>query len=327
MTGRSLLMALIMLLVFLCPGHSWARQVIKLAVVTKPGSAQNICADKFRKLLESRSGYKVKLYQGSSLGTEKDILKKIQANDMQMGVITSAVFDAFLPDVRVLDYPFLFENYNQADRVLDGAPGQELLRRLEKAGFKGLAYSENGFRDLTNDRRPVHKVEDLTGLKVRVMESALHRELWKMLGADPVSLGWPDVVTALKQKSIDGQENPLSIIWRYQLYRNQRYLSLTRHVYSLHLNVANLGWFNSLPDTDQKLIRQCMHEAAFYQKQWNRRNTAFFLDRLKKSGMVIDESPDLTSFRNRVSDIQSLRLFQDPDTQELLKQFLAALKQ
>jgi tripartite ATP-independent transporter DctP family solute receptor len=326
MTGRNSLAALTMLIVFLCSGYSWAGQVIKLAVITKPGSAQNVCADKFRKLLESRSHYKVRLYQGSALGTETDILRKIQANDIQMGVITSAVFDAFLPDVRVLDYPFLFADYDQADRVLDGAPGQELLRRLEKAGFKGLAYSENGFRDLTNDRRPVHKVEDLAGLKIRVMESALHRELWKMLGAEPVSLGWPDVVTALRQKSIDGQENPLSVIWSYKLYRNQKYLSLTRHVYSPHLNVANIGWFNSLPDTDQKLIRQCMQDAASYQKQWNRRNMAFFLDRLKKSGMVIDESPEVTSFRNRVANIQSLPLYQDQDTQALLKQFLAAVK-
>jgi TRAP-type C4-dicarboxylate transport system substrate-binding protein len=90
--------------------------------------------------------------------------------------------------------------------------------------------------------------------------------------------------------------------------------------------VANIGWFNSLPDTDQKLIRQCMQDAASYQKQWNRRNMAFFLDRLKKSGMVIDESPEVTSFRNRVANIQSLPSFQDQDMQALLKQFLAAVK-
>ncbi|MFH1079896.1 MAG: TRAP transporter substrate-binding protein DctP [Pseudomonadota bacterium] len=319
------LMVLTILLVFLCAGHSWAGQVIKLAVVTKPGSAQNICADKFRKLLERRSGYKVKMYQGSSLGTETDILKKIQANDIQMGVITSAVFDDFLPDVRVLDYPFLFGSYDQADQVLDGAPGQELLLRLEKAGFKGLAYSENGFRDLTNDRRPVHKVEDVAGLKIRVMESTLHRELWKILGADPVSMGWPDVVTAINQKTIDGQENPLSIIWSYKLYTKQKYLSLTRHVYSPHLNVANLKWFNDLLEPDQKLIRLCMQEAARYQKQWNRKNTAFFLARLKKNGMIVDDSPDVASFRKRVANIQALSLFQDSGTQELLKQFLAAV--
>jgi tripartite ATP-independent transporter DctP family solute receptor len=309
-----------------CAGHARADQIIKMAVITKPGAAHNICAEKFRKLLEDRSKYKVKLYQGSALGTETDILRKIHVNDIQMGVITSAVFEAFLPDVRVLDYPFLFATYEQADRALDGAPGRELLRRLEKTGFKGLAYSENGFRDLTNGLRPVHRAEDAAGLKLRVMESVLHKELWKRLGADPVPMGWPGVVTALRRGTIDGQENPLSIIWSYKLFKYQKYLSLTRHIYSPHIDVANLKWFNGLSEPDQRLIRQCMQEAASYQKQWNRRNESFFLARLKKNGMIVDEAPDAASFRSRVADIHSLPLFQDRDTQELLKQFLAAAK-
>jgi tripartite ATP-independent transporter DctP family solute receptor len=326
MRVRDFIKIVFFLTAFLCAGYAWAGQTIKLAVVTKPGSAQNVCAEKFKKLLESRSGHKVRLYQGAALGRETDLLGKIQANDIQMGVITSAVFDTLVPDVRVLDYPFLFGTYDQADRALDGAPGQELLRRLEKAGFKGLAYAENGFRDLTNSRRPVHRVEDVAGLKLRVMESALHRELWKMLGADPVSIGWPDAVSAIRQKTIDGQENPLSVIWNYKLYKTQKHLSLTRHVYSPHISVANLEWFNGLSGADQKLIRQCMQEAASYQRQWNRRNMAFFLERLKKNGMIVDESPDVASFRNRLGDIRSLPLYQDPATQALLKQFLDAGK-
>jgi tripartite ATP-independent transporter DctP family solute receptor len=326
MKMRRGLPVLIILAVFLWVGQSWAGPVIKLAVVTKPGSAQNICADKFRKLLESRSAYKVRLYQGSALGTETEILKKIQANEIQMGVITSAPFDAFLPDVHVLDYPFLFENYTQVDRALDGAPGQELLKRLEKAGFKGLAYSENGFRELTNDRRAVHHADDIAGLKIRVMESALHRDLWKMLGADPVSMGWPAVTAALRQKDIDGQENPLSLIWSYKLYKSQKYLSLTRHVYSPHIDVANLKWFQGLSEVDQQLIRQCMQEAAAYQKQWNRRNMADFMARLKKAGMVINEMPDRASFRKRAAGIQNMAAFRDPGTQDLLKRFQDAIK-
>jgi tripartite ATP-independent transporter DctP family solute receptor len=323
---RKFTMVVFLATAFFCAGHAWAGQTIKLAVVTKPGSAQNVCADRFKKLLESRSSYKVMLHQGSSLGTETDILRKIKDGDIQMGVITSAVFEAFLPDVRVLDYPFLFRTYEQVDRVLDGEPGQELLRRLEKTGFKGLAYAENGFRDLTNSRRPVHRVEDVAGLRLRVMESALHRELWKMLGADPVSMGWPDVVSALHRKTIDGQENPLSLIWNYKLYNTQKYLSLTRHVYSPHINVANLKWFNGLPEADMKLIRQCMQEAATYQRQWNRKNMAFFLERVKKAGMIVEESPDVASFRNRLAGVQTLPMFQDQATQELLRQFLAAVK-
>jgi len=203
MKTRQVLLFFVFLTVFFFGmGHVWAEEIIKLAVGTIPGKAQNICADEFRKLLENRSNYKVRPYQGSSLGTETDILKKIRADEVQMGVITSAPFDAFLPDVHVLDYPFLFANYDQVDMLLNGVHGQELLKRLEKAGFKGLAYAENGFRNLTNNRRSVHRVEDVAGLKIRVMESAVHRELWKMLGAIPVSIGWPGVVTALKEKSV-----------------------------------------------------------------------------------------------------------------------------
>jgi tripartite ATP-independent transporter DctP family solute receptor len=327
MAIRNFMAVVFFLSVFLCAGRSWAEPIIKLAVITKPGSAQNVCADQFKKLLEARSAFKVRLYQGSSLGSETDILGKIQANDIQMGVITSAVFEAFLPDVRVLDYPFLFRTDEQADRALDGAPGRELLRRLEKAGFKGLAYSENGFRNLTNSRRPVRRVEDVVGLQIRVMESALHIELWKRLGASPVSMGWPDAVAAINQKTIDGQENPLSVIWSYRLYKTQKYLSLTRHVYSPHINVANLQWFNGLSQADQTLIRQCMQEAASHQKQWNRKNMAFFLERLKKNGMIVDASPDAASFRSRLGDMRSLPLYQDHSTQELLKLFLDAVKE
>lgn len=327
MKFRIFITVVFFLSVFLCAGRSWAGPIIRLAVITKPGSAQNVCAGQFKKLLEARSAFKVRLSEGSLPGTETDILGKIQANEIQMGVITSAAFDAFLPDVRVLDYPFLFGTYDQADRVLDGGPGQELLLRLEKASFKGLAYSENGFRHLTNSRRPVHRVEDVAGLKLRVMESALHRELWKMLGVDPVSIGWPGAVSAIRNKTIDGQENPLSVIWGYRLYKTQKYLSLTGHVYSPHINVANLQWFNGLSQADQKLIRQCMQEAASHQKQWNRKNTAFFLERLKKNGMIVDESPDAASFSDRLGDIRSLPLYQDPATQALLKQFLDAAKE
>ncbi len=323
---QGLLFFVFLTVFFFGMGHAWAGEIIKLAVETKPGSAQNICADEFRKLLESRSNYKVRLYQGTSLGTETDILKKIQADEVQMGVITSAPFDAFLPDVHVLDYPFLFANYDQVDLVLDGAPGQELLKRLEKAGFKGLAYAENGFRNLTNNQRSVHRVEDVAGLKIRVMESAVHSELWKMLGAVPVSMGWPGVVTALKEKSVDGQENPLSVVWSYKLYESQKYLSLTKHVYSPHIAVANLKWFEGIPEADRKLIRQCMQEAALYQRHWNRKNMADFLENLKRNGMIINETPDVTSFRNQVADIQNHALFQCPGTQELLKQFMEAVK-
>lgn len=300
-----------------------AKEIIKLGLVTIPGSAQNICAEKFKELLESRSNYEVKIFHSATLGTETEILQQIQMNSVQMGIITDGPFDVFVPEARVIGYPFLFPNYQQVDKVLDGAPGKELLTRLEKAGFKGLAFSENGFRNLTNNKRPVHTVGDVAGLKIRVMESVLHKELWRLLGANPTPMGWP-IFTELQQGTIDAQENPLSVITNYRLAEVQKYLTLTGHVYSSHIDVANLKWFQGLPPADQELMRKCMVEAAQYQRNWNRTNEAGFLAKLKEAGMTVDEHPDLVSFRAKVAPIQQLDIFQGQQVQDLLRMFLKA---
>jgi tripartite ATP-independent transporter DctP family solute receptor len=305
-------------------GIAWSQE-ITLGVVTKPGAAQNVCAEKFKELIEARSTYKVTIYDSGSLGTEVEILKKIQAGDVNMGVITSGPFDRFVPEVRVIDYPYLFKNYEEVDRVLEGPLGQKLLRTLEKSGFKGLAFSENGFRHLTNSKRPIHKVEDVAGLRIRVMESALHKELWRLFGADPVPIGdLKKLVADLQSREVDGQENPLSAIWLDDFYKGQTYLSLTGHVYSSHIGVAGLKWFRDLSKKNQKLVAQCMKEAGRYQRHWSRDNQAGFLDKIKAAGMIVDEKPDIASFRKRASLIQGLEIFKVKEVRKLLEEFLKA---
>ncbi len=161
---------------------------IKLAVVTKPGSAQNIVAGKFKELIEKRShgDIRVKIFHSASLGNETEILQQVQMNSIQMAIITGGPFDTFDPMARVINYPFLFKNYEAVDRILDGPLGAELLKHLESSGFKGLCFSENGFRNLTNSKRPVKSVDDLKGLKIRVMNSAIHKAIWQSLGANPL---------------------------------------------------------------------------------------------------------------------------------------------
>lgn len=304
--------------------HLWAGGVIKLGVVTKPGSAQNVCAEKFKELVEARSDYEVKIFHSASLGTETEILQQIQMNSVQMGVITSGPFDVFVPEARVIDYPFLFATSREADAVLDGPAGQALLKALERARFKGLAFSENGFRHLTNNVRPVHGVDDVKGLKIRVMESILHKELWRVLGANPTPMGWP-IYTELQQGTIDAQENPLWVIWNYKLYEVQKYMTLTGHVYSAHIDVANLEWFNALPAQDQDMIAQAMKDAAVFQRQWNRDNEADFLAKIKAAGMTVDEAPDLASFRAKAAALKDLDIYKDPKVQDMLQLFLDAV--
>jgi tripartite ATP-independent transporter DctP family solute receptor len=314
-------------LLVLFSGPARAVTTIRLGIVTTPGTAQHVTAARFKELLEERThgGLRVQILHSGSLGSETEILQQIQLGAVEMGIITLGPFDVFVPEVKVVNFPFLFRDYAQVDEVLDGPIGRDILASLERAGFKGLAFSENGFRNLTNDTRAVHRVEDVRGLKVRVMESELHKELWRALGANPTPMAWP-IYTELQQGAIDGQENPLSILWTYKLYEVQKYLTLTSHVYSAHIDVANLAWFNALSPDLQALIQQCMREAAVFQRAWNRRNVADFLAKLKAAGMEVDEHPDLAGFKAKAERLKDLPVYSSPPVQALLERILAATR-
>ena len=301
---------------------------IKLAVVTKPGSAQNVAAEKFKELIEARSGdeIQVTLYHSGSLGTETEILQQLQLASLHMAIITAGPLDAFYPEIRVISYPFLFTSHARADAVLDGPTGRKILEGLARVGFKGLHFSENGFRHITNSRRPVHTADDVRGLKIRVMESALDIELWRRLGANPTPMGWP-IYTELQQGAIDAQENPISIAAVYKLQEVQKYLTLTGHIYSAHVDLANLAWFEGLTPDRQELVQTCMAEAAVYQRAWSRARDAEFLAELKAGDMEVDENPDIASFRAKVEGFADLPLFNAPEVNALLQEVLAAARE
>ncbi len=323
---RSAIGWLIVLTLLVSPLAAQALE-IKLGVVTKPGSAQNIVAEKFKELVAARSKGRinVKIYHSASLGNETEILQQIQLNTIQMGIITDAPFDTINPITRVISYPFLFKDNAQADEILDGPLGQEILTSLESQGFKGLCFSENGFRNLTNDRRAVRTPDDVQGLKVRVMASPLQKTIWQNLGANPTPMPWP-IYTELEQGVIDGQENPLWVIKEYKFYEIQKYMTLTRHVYSSHIDVASLDWWQTLTPADQTLIHETICEAARFQRQDNREKNEARLAFLKVKGMQIEESPDLEAFRAKFAALQSNPIYSDPAVKRLLLRILEATR-
>ncbi len=324
---KKCLLFLSLSLFFFFSNDTFAATTIKLAVVTKPGSAQNIAAEKFKAFIEERSkgAYKVKIYHSASLGNETEILQQIQMNTIQMGIITGGPFDTFNPISRVINYPFLFKDNAQADKILDGPLGQEILRSIESSGFKGLSYSENGFRNLTNNNAPVMSPDDIKGLKVRVMSSAIHQAIWNALGANPTPMPWP-IYTELEQGVIDGQENPLWVMEVYKFYEIQKHLSLTRHVYSYHIDVASLNWWGTLEVKDQDMIQQAMYDAAVFQRQDNRSKDAERLKMLKEKGMQVIENPDINAFRSKVADLKDMELYQDPEVKEMLLKIMKAVQ-
>jgi tripartite ATP-independent transporter DctP family solute receptor len=300
---------------------------IKLGVVTKPGSAQNIVADKFKELLETRSQGKlsVTIFHSASIGNETEILQQIQMNTIQIGIITGGPFDTFDPIVRVINYPFLFKDNQQADTVLDGPLGDEILASLESSGFKGLCFSENGFRNLTNNKRPVRSPRDIAGLKIRVMDSLLHKTIWQTLGANPTPMPWP-IYTELEQGVIDGQENPLWVMEVYKFYEIQKYMTLTRHVYSPHIDVASLVWWQGLSSDLQDLVRSAIREAAVYQRKNNREKDAARLALLKEKGMLVEEAPDIDALRAKTAGLKDMQIYSDPRVKSLLLRMLEATR-
>lgn len=308
-------------------GQKTVSEVIVLGIATKPGSAQYVAAEKFKELSEARSNGQifVRIADSGALGSETGILEKIRENEAQMGVITAAAFDSIAPETRVLGLPFLFNNYEEADAVLTGPAGDALLKSLGRADLVGLAFSENGFRNLTNNRRPVAAPACVSGLRVRVMESALQRALWEELGADPVEMPWP-ITQALANGTIDGQENPLWVIDLYGFDQYQKYLSLTRHVYSPHIAVASETWWEGLSADLKDVVASSMADAAMFQRTENRKAEAAHLKALKDRGMIVNEHPDREAFRERTRALAASPLLASPRVQARLNQVMEAVQ-
>lgn len=324
---KKILTFLLVATLFFFSNNALAATKIKLGVVTKPGSAQNIAAEKFKELIEQRSNgaLHVKVYHSASLGNETEILQQVQMNTIQMAIVTGGPFDTFAPITRVINYPFLFKDNAQADKILDGPLGGEILKSLESSGFKALSFSENGFRNLTNSKHPVKSPDDIKGLKVRVMASAIHKTIWNALGANPTPMPWP-IYTELEQGVIDGQENPLWVMEVYKFYEIQNYLSLTRHVYSYHIDVASLKWWKTLNKNNQDMVQKAMYDAAVFQRQENRSKDADRLKLLKEKGMQVVENPDIAAFRAKVADLKDMDLYKDPKVKGMLLRMMEAVK-
>lgn len=279
---------------------------IDLGIVTTPNSFHYKAAKKFKDIVEAKSNgdIQVNIHHSHSVGSETSILQQMQLNALQMGVITAGPIDKMVPSIKAIEFPFIFDSFKKADEILDGKIGQSILKDFTKANLVGYHFLENGFRNITNSKKPIHSAKDVQGLKIRVMNSQFQIEIWKAIGANPTPMPWP-IYTQLSQHVIDGQENPLAVIDQFKLYEVQKYLSLTRHVYSALVFVGSKTFYDSLPKKYQKLLFEATKEASLYERKLNRDKANFFLKDLKKHGMVIDEHPDLSSFKAKVKPLKA----------------------
>ncbi|MBK6613048.1 TRAP transporter substrate-binding protein [Ottowia sp.] len=258
------------------------------------GAAATAFADELARLTQGR--FTVKQFPASSLGGEREMIEGVQLGTQPLALVSTGALPNFVPQVAVLDLPFLFRNYAHAHAVLDGAIGQELLGRFPARGLVALAWGEGGFRHITNNKRPVAAPGDLRGLKIRTQENTMHIAAFKGMGAIPTPINWPETFVALQQGTVDGQDNPISVIEAAKLYEVQKHLSLTEHLYSPALFLASPAVLAKLPQADQDALRAAARVGAAAMRRRVARDERTGVANLRQRGMAVVESIDKAPF-------------------------------
>jgi TRAP-type transport system periplasmic protein len=241
--------------------------------------------------LAQKSGGKMKLqaFWGGALGGDLQATQSLRSGTQEMVVTSTSPLVGILPDLGVFDLPFLFANEKEADGILDGAFGKYISDKMPGVGLVNLSYWENGFRNLTNSRRPVEKVEDFSGLKVRVMQNNIFLDTFKTVGANATPMAFQEVFAALETKAIDAQENPFVTIDTSKFFEVQRFLSVTRHAYTPFMVLYSKTLFDRLSGDEQKALMDCAAEGQAEQRKVSRDLSNKALDNLKKQGMIVNE--------------------------------------
>jgi tripartite ATP-independent transporter DctP family solute receptor len=246
---------------------------------------------KMQEVLNARTGGKLKInaFWGGSAGGDLVAAQATRAGTQEIVCTSGSALAGFVKELGAFDLPFLFANEQEAYAVLDGPAGQYFNKKLEAAGLINLAYWENGFRNLTNSRHPIGKIEDFDGVKVRVMQNSIFLDTFKTLGANPTPMAFGEVFTSLETKTIDGQENPFSTIETAKFYEVQKYLSVTRHAYSPFFVLYSKKLWDQLSPQEQAALREAALAGQTVQRDASRAQDEKSLAQLKARGMVISE--------------------------------------
>lgn len=276
-----------------------AQQTVTLGHSLSAESHYGVGAEAFLTTLEELSGGAFTGEQSPAgvLGGERDMIEGLQIGSIDVVITSTGPLGNFVPEVYALDLPFLFRDYDHARRTLDGDIGQELLAKIDENNLVGLAWSENGFRHVTNSRRPVNGPADLEGLKLRTMENRVHMAAFQEMGASPTPMAFPELFTALQQGVVDGQENPVTVITATKFWEVQDYVSLTGHVYSPAVVLASPVLMDGLSDEEKGWFYEAARaSAAATRAEVNRLEDAG-VAMLRENGMEVITDIDKAPFR------------------------------
>ena len=286
------------------PAQEAAERTIRFGTTVQPGHPISQGAARFAEIVAARSGGKLmsREYAASVLGNEAQQISAMQGGVQEMMTPASTALVGLAKDFGLLDFPFTIANERQADALLDGPLGQALLAKLPEKGLVGLAFWENGFRQMTNSRRPIAVAEDLKGLKIRVQGNPVYLETFKAIGTNPVPMAFAELYGALETRAVDAQENPLANILASKLYEVQKYTSLSNHAYSTVVVLVGKKFWDRLMPAEQAMLREAAIEAGRFERAASRDYALKARAELEQKGMKINEVPaaELAKLRDTV---------------------------
>lgn len=271
------------------PAPKAASVVIKLAHENVPKHPMGVAFIKFKELVESRSKgeIKVDLYDSGKFGGGREIVEGLQSGMLQMGSSSTPNLQPFSNAFLLFDMPFLFPDYPSTDKITDGPLGKKMSGALEKHNVLGLGYIEIGFRNIYNNKRPVEKMEDMQGLKIRSTASKAHIATLKALGASPTPVAWGEVYTAMQQKTVDGIDIDLNLAWFNNFHEVQTQMTIVNSIYSPHLVMINKPFYDKLSADHKKIVDESFNEIKLFQRKLIRDNEKMIMDEYKKKGLKI----------------------------------------
>ena len=270
-------------------GSAQAQTVLKFGFGLNLQAHYGVGAVYMRDNIEQRTGgrYKIELFPNFALGGEREMTEGAQLGTIDLVTTSSGPVGNFVPDTLITDIPFLFRDYAHARSVLDGKIGQAILDKCTAKGLICLAWSENGFRHMTNSKREVAAPTDAKGLKIRTMENPVHMTAFRTIGVLPTPMAFPEVFGALQQGTVDGQENPIGVITSSKLFQVQKHLTLTGHLYSPAVTLMSPAAYNKMSEADRKTIRDLAREAAAISRKRVEQQEAEGIEMLRKEGMQV----------------------------------------
>lgn len=288
-------------------GPAIAEVKAKLGQAMPDSHPQSVAMKKFAELVNTYTNGNVKIqtYSSGVLGSDEKELQAVQAGTQEFYIGTLAPLSTRVKEVQVWDLPFMFQNEREVYALLDGPSSKKIFEKIEPSGLVGLTWTGMGFRNLSNSKHSVNKLEDVSGLKVRVMANPVALDTWKTIGANAVPMAFAEVFPALEIKALDGQENPLLHMYANKMQEVQKYISVTNHVYTPSALVVSKKFWDTLTPADKAGIQKAAVEAGLYQRKLLDEGNADVIAKFKSDGVTVNtvSPPELARIQEKVKPV------------------------